>query len=645
MSGLIGAMNTALSGLAAFDAGINAVSGNLANQTTPGYGVETVDLSTAVATGTAGAGVQTPQLSRVADGFSAELLRTATSASQAASTTSTNLTAISNALQNNGDIQSAMSQFFQDVSSLSANPSSAAQQQTVLADAQTVTGAFQNAAGSIVGVMNGATTALAQNIGTANNLLSQLATINQGLAQSHNSPALLDQQEAALQSLSAIASINVLPQVNGQVFASSGGTVLLDQSGAQNLALTGGAAGTPPQITAGNTGAVLTPSASDGSIGANVQTWQAGAQALQSLNAQAAVFTSAINQVQAQGLTSTGQSGTDLLAVPLPSVGAGASNIGSAVLSAQLSNASQLPTNGGPFLLSFSASNGWTTVNQANQQNIVLGTGTSLSFAGLNITVAGTPASGDQFTINPAPGAAAGINVVATNPNAIASADPYVVSPGALQSDGSILNNNAGSIVAGADSVVNTPASNAALVPANYYGQNLQLNFTSSSSYTITTAANPSATIASGSLAANQAPVAVAFPAGAAAGQYWQVPLSGTAVAGDVISFTPGGSSSGSNASRMAALWTAPGTTVDGSLQQSIVGLGTSLGSDAQQAQQLATANSAQVTTASNNLQTISGVSLDQQAVMLTGYSQAYQAAAQVISTAHTMFESLLQAI
>jgi flagellar hook-associated protein FlgK len=27
---------------------------------------------------------------------------------------------------------------------------------------------------------------------------------------------------------------------------------------------------------------------------------------------------------------------------------------------------------------------------------------------------------------------------------------------------------------------------------------------------------------------------------------------------------------------------------------------------------------------------------------VLTGYSQAYQAAAQVISTAHTMFESLL---
>ena len=102
---------------------------------------------------------------------------------------------------------------------------------------------------------------------------------------------------------------------------------------------------------------------------------------------------------------------------------------------------------------------------------------------------------------------------------------------------------------------------------------------------------------------------------------------------------------SGSNATRMAAQWTAAGTTAAGTMQQAVVGFGTSLGANAQAAQQLSTAAAGQVTTATANLQTVAGVNTDQQAVTLTNYQQAYQAAAQAISAAHTMFESLLTAV
>ncbi len=111
------------------------------------------------------------------------------------------------------------------------------------------------------------------------------------------------------------------------------------------------------------------------------------------------------------------------------------------------------------------------------------------------------------------------------------------------------------------------------------------------------------------------------------------------------MTLTPGGSSSGSNATRMASLWSAAGTTADGTLQQTIVGFGTQLGAAAQQAQDLSSETGDQVATATNNLQTVSGVNSDQQAVILSNYQQAYQAAAQVISNAHTMFESLITAV
>ncbi len=100
----------------------------------------------------------------------------------------------------------AINQFFQDISTLAANPTSAAQRQTVLSDAQTVTSAFQSAAGVINGTITGAQQTSTQSVTTANNLLSQLASINRSLAQTPNEPSLLDQQQAALNSLSQSAA-------------------------------------------------------------------------------------------------------------------------------------------------------------------------------------------------------------------------------------------------------------------------------------------------------------------------------------------------------------------------------------------------------------------------------------------------------
>jgi flagellar hook-associated protein 1 FlgK len=392
----------------------------------------------------------------------------------------------------------------------------------------------------------------------------------------------------------------------------------------------------------------LTLGSSDGTIGGNLETWDSGASALQSLNALATIFASEINTAQAQGLTTSGTEGGDLFSVPDPTATATSTNTGSATLSATITDASSLPTDGGPFTLSYSTASGWTAVNETTSQSYSLGTGTSLSFAGIGVTVSGTPADGDSFTLNPAPDAAGSIALTSTQGSAIAAADPYAATPGVLQSDGSIINTNAGSITAGNTSVADTPVTGATVVPESYFGQSLQLTFTSATAYTIATTADPTTTIASGTLSgtSNAGTIAIAYPdSGAAADTYWQLPISGAPATGDVLTLTAGGSGSGSNATRMQSIWTSTSATAAGTMQQAFVGLGTSLGANAQQAQDLATATTAQVTTATTNLQTIAGVSLNQQAVLLTQYQQAFQAAAQVITSANAMFNSLLQAV
>jgi len=650
MSGLIGAVNTALTGLEAFVDGISTVSENVSNQTTPGYGEEDLNLTTVddAASGTAGNGVQS-QVTRVADGFAAGVLRTANSANSAASTTSSSLTNISDALTNNGDVQSAMNQFFLDVGTLAANPTSDAQQQTVISDAKSVTGAFQSAAGSIIAAQTGATTALSDEVSTANNLLGQLQDINQGLITSPNNVSLLDQQEAALASLSSLLSVNVVPiGSNGGVLLASGGTVLLDQAGAQSLSLTGGSNTTAPVIYVGDSGITLSAAADDGTIGGNLQTWQSGASALQSLNALAGIFASQVNTAQAQGLTTTGAQGGSLFSVPSPTVTASSSNTGSASLSAEISDAGALPTDGGPFLLSYSSGSGWSAEDEATGTSYAVSSGSDLSFAGLSLSVTGAPQNGDSFRVNPAPGAANSISVTTSLGSAIAAADPYVATPGALQDDGSIVDTNAGSIEAGTTSVTDTPEAGATVVPAANYGESLQVVFTSATDYNVATTADPSTVIATGSLSGTTgaSTIAIAYPtSGNAAGTYWELPISGSPTTGDTLTLTAGGSGSGTNATRMQALWTTAGSTTAGTLQEAVVGLGTSLGANAQQAQDLATGTSSQVTTATSNLQTLAGVSLNQQAVLLTQYQQAFQAAAEVITTANAMFQSLLQAV
>ena len=68
----------------------------------------------------------------------------------------------------------------------------------------------------------------------------------------------------------------------------------------------------------------------------------------------------------------------------------------------------------------------------------------------------------------------------------------------------------------------------------------------------------------------------------------------------------------------------------------------TGIGIQTSQAQTGATAQQSVLTDATNAQQSVSGVNLDEEAAKLVQYQQAYQAAAEVIKVASTLFTSLL---
>ena len=648
-SGLSGALSTALTGADAFQSGINVVSQNLSNQSTTGYGLRSLDPQTAAfGSNTAGSGVIDPaQVNRAADGFAAARLNQTQSTSSAATSLSNALTALNAALQGEGDIHGAASTFFGDLTTLASEPTNPAQRQTVMSDAQGVVSAFNSAAGTLNTQLTSLSQTLGQNAHSANQLLDQLASINKQLQRSPNESSLIDQQRAAMQSLSKLLGVSTLPLGKGQVEVLSGGTVLLDQAGAQHIAVSQNGTGAPT-LTVGNNKAPLVANSTSGSIGGTLAAYGNASKALAQIDLYASNFAGLVNQSQSQGLTANGSPGGTLFnlpasAAPIPA----ATNSGSASLSVATASTavpSLLPTDGRGYRLTY-GSGGWTATSVGSGVTTALGAGPSLALAGYAISVSGTANPGDSFVFNPTSGAAAGITMATNDPKAIAAADPYVATPGTISASGATTNTNAGTESQVSDTVTASPASGATTVTPGStfsFGQTLQLTFSSSSAYKITNASS-GATVATGTWSGGGTTIALGY---SASGPYWQVQLSGHPAAGDQMTLAPGGANSGSNATRMADLWNkSQSGLTGGSLQGAILATVGQFGSVGQAAATAATASGKDVTAAQNALTQIAGVDPNQQAVLLTEYQQAFQAVSKVIATDQSMFQALIQAV
>jgi flagellar hook-associated protein 1 len=128
----------------------------------------------------------------------------------------------------------------------------------------------------------------------------------------------------------------------------------------------------------------------------------------------------------------------------------------------------------------------------------------------------------------------------------------------------------------------------------------------------------------------------------------WSMSLSGTPSSGDT--FTVAENSNGlddnSNANALAALADSKvldngSTTIVGSYSN----LTTQVGDAGSQASSNLTTQTDLYNEAASNQQSAAGVNLNQEAASLVQFQQAYQASAQVISTAQQIFNSLITAI
>ena len=650
-----------LSGLLSAQLGMATTSNNISNSSTPGYTVETPVFSESsgqfTGSGFFGSGVTTVTVQRSFSQFLTTQLNSAQSTNSALTANQSMASQLNNLIGSpTSGIAAAITAYFTGLQNIANSPSSLAQRQTAISDAQSLANQLNAAGQQYDQLRQGVNQQLTQSVTQINTLTQQIANLNGQVAaasaQGQPPNQLLDQRDQAVSQLSQLVGVSVVQNSQGDsVFLSSGQPLVLanqsfnlgtttSPSDPSELAVSyNGLAGTTPT---GPTQFLSSSAISGGTVGGLLAF---RSQTLDPAEAQlGAIATSFAAQVNAQnqlGLDLSGKPGGPLFTVGTPQAFSNLQNKGNATLSVSFANPSQ-PT-ADDFSLSFDGTN-YTLTDTTT--GAVVGTPsatppngtTAIGGLMLNIT-AGSMTAGDSFTIQPTRGALDNFALKTTSASAIAAASPVLASAASTNSGSATITQGTVSTNYNIPSAPTTLTYNSATGQLSGFpvGSTVTVNggapitiaagttvpYTSGDTYTINT--TPATT----------GPNAVSFT------------INGSPSNGDTFTIGPNtGANDGRNALAMSNIVSNPvlsngQSTLTGAYANYV----NDIGNVASQLQSASTAQTALVSQIQSSQQSVSGVNLDEEASSLLKYQQLYQASSKVISTAESMFQTLISAI
>jgi len=224
------ALNTALSGLNATQAGMSLIASNVANAQTPGYVRKTLDLATSTS-GDAGTSVRVVAVNRELDQYIQSQLRTETSGGAYADLRSSfysQLQSIYGDPNSDTSLESVFNSFTGAVQSLVTSPDSSAARSLVLSSAQVLAQTLNTASDNIQTLRTNAEGGLSDAVASANDAMQKIADLNAQLAgktiSNASDAALADQRDAYVDQLSQLMDIRVITNNLNQisVFTNSG---------------------------------------------------------------------------------------------------------------------------------------------------------------------------------------------------------------------------------------------------------------------------------------------------------------------------------------------------------------------------------------------------------------------------------------
>ncbi len=628
------------SGLLATQRALATTANNITNASTEGYNRQRVNLASRppefIGGDFQGTGVQVSSVSRIFDSFLTDEVRSGLSGQGRLSTFAGLAGRVGNIVGSDASgLSGGLQSFFASLEGLANDPSSTPVRQVVLSEAESLTRRFNTLNSRLESISREVDGRVSGTVEEINGLAQSIGELNERIARAQGASGgagpndLLDQRDQLISDLSQKIEVSTIDQGDGviNVFVGNGQNLVLGSNvntlsvgsgpfGPQNQEIFVGATPVTKQLTGGELGGlldfkreILEPTQND-------------------LGRTAVALADEFNRLQAEGLDLNGQLGTPLFAVGGPEVLGSVDNTGGADLQASISNPANLT--GNDYRLDYDGAS-FSLTNTSTGQPVALTPGEEADLlAGNPVEIEGfalqfgapPPAAGDSFQIQPTRTAAGDMTTLFNDPALLAAAAP-------VRANSELANFS--------DATISFGEANNASDPD-------LLNDVSITFDTPPTTFSVFDNTAGASLATG-----VAYTSGDDISYNgWTVQIEGTPVAGD--SFSVEGNISGSSDNRNAV-------RLAGLFQENLLDNGNStlfaradalvsrVGSATAAADTALMAQEGLLAQAQSARESVSGVNLEEEAANLIRFQQAYEANAQVIRVADTVFQTLINAV
>ena len=622
-------LSTSLSALTAFQRAIDLTGHNIANANTPGYTRQVVDFSTRVGQGQTnsfvGSGVQVSQIRRVYDDTLGQQIQSAT--------TGQSRFDVMNAFASRLDVlladpstglNASLQNFFNAVQDVNNDPASIPARQALLGEAESLVQRFHALDRRLAETESELNGRVEQSVDDINRLAASIAEANDKIALAQGRSGrppndLLDERDGLVRELAAQIDVSTSLQDDGtlSVFIGNGQTLVLG-SEVRALGVQGsefdptrlevtysGTSGTTPLDT-GLTGGTL-----GGLLEFRSRLLEPTRQAL---GRTAVGLSQQFNNQHAAGIDLRGALGGDFFTVGEPTVLTSRNNSGTGTAAATVGDLSVLT--GNDYRLAYDGAN-YTLTNVSTGQAVALaGTGSVADpflADGLEIVVGGAPAAGDELLIRSTTNAASSLGLSVADPQAIAMSLPTRVQSSL---------NNLGDAVVGSPTIVDATDPNLLATST--------IEFTSATTYSVNGAG--------AFVYTDGQPIVVNGS---------EFVISGAPQTGDQFVVEANTSATGDNGNGLLLAGVQAQNVFDGgtlSVGQNYSQLVADVGSSSRQLKASLDAQTVVLESVEAEQLAESGVNLDEEAANLIRFQQAYQAAAQVVSVASTLFDTLISA-
>ncbi|MFJ5300313.1 flagellar hook-associated protein FlgK [Pseudomonas sp. NPDC088368] len=690
-----------LSGLNASSAAMTTIGNNTANVDTLGYSRQQV-MTTAsaqqnIGVGFIGTGTTLSDVRRIYNSYLDTQLQTSTSLDSDAQAYLGQASKLDSLLSSSSTgISSVLSTFFNNLQALSNKPTDSAARTNFLTSASALSAQFNSISSQMKDQNANINTQMSAVAGQVNSLAASIADMNKQITQTQalggQPNTLLDARNEAVRQLNGLVGAKVV-ETNGNydVYIGTGQPLV---TGTQANTLSAVPSDTDPtafalKLNYQNSNVDVSSVVSGGTLGGLLRYRSDVLQpAASELGRMAVVVTDQVNQQLNQGVDANGQFGANLFKdINDPSltiqrsIGNKNNDQSSGILAVNITNTGVLST--GNYSVTFGPGAAGTaastyTVRAADGSSLgpyniadpapttltdKLGFSLSFNNSSNGTTPPGTFKVGDSFQVSPTKTGADGIKTVLTDPKAIAVAAPLTGTAGASNDQSASFTQP--TLVNHAD--IYNPTATADLRNAITGATPMRLLMgavtNGAQGYSLVDANGNAVKDKNGvAITGNIVPgtknditLNVGYTDSAPSAQSFTIGLSisGSPKAGDTfsIALTGAGSSDNRNAESTLGLQTkqtignsannGTGTSISGANSNMI----TAVGSKASQAKDDATATTAVLTQAKSARDSVSGVSLDEEAANLVKYQQYYTASSQIIKAAQAIFSTLINSL